>query len=304
MSESLKVMEAYVSGQARLGYAEFSPGPRPSDVILVSFPKSGSTWTCYLLHQLRSSGDHDFSDIKNEVVDITPGHWDPALNPFTPEQRFQPRTFKTHGSSTLCPRGARYIYVARDPRDSFYSLYSFIHDLFDLQEWVPPDEFFQSYYVERFGTGHDIGNVWEHFLDWHRLRDRMLWLHYEDLLEDLPRCLRGIADFMQVELDDKHLQLVLQRSSIDSMRSIASKLNPSPGNYVGKLVVEFGADTRKYAKTLKHGKMRRGVAGDGRKNLSEEIVRALDAEWTRRITPALGYRNYAEMREDCSFLNK
>jgi sulfotransferase family protein len=194
--------------------------------------------------------------------------------------------------------------MARDPKDSFYSLYSFIHDLFDLQEWVPPDEFLRSYYVERFGTGHDIGNVWGHFLDWHRLRDRMLWLHYEDLLEDLPRCLRGIADFMQIELDSKHLQLVLQRSSIDSMRSIASKLNPSPANYVGKLVIDFGADTSQYAKSLKHGKMRRGVAGDGRKNLSEQIIQALDTEWTRRITPVLGYRNNGEMREECSFLNK
>jgi len=42
-ASALKVMEAYVAGQARLGYAGFEPGPRPTDVILVSFPKSGST---------------------------------------------------------------------------------------------------------------------------------------------------------------------------------------------------------------------------------------------------------------------
>jgi len=302
MSESLKVMEAYVAGQARLGYAEFSPGPRPSDVILVGFPKSGTTWTCYLLHQLRSGGDQAFTDIKNEVVDITPGHWDPARNPFTSEQRFHPRTFKTHGSSKLCPKGAKYIYLARDPKDSFYSLYCFIHDLFSLEERVPLDEFFRHYYVERFGTGHDIGNVWTHFADWHRYRDRMLWLHYEDLLEDLPRCLKGIAEFMEVDLDEDLLRLVLERSSIDAMRQIASKLNPSPDNYVGETVRKFGSDTQQYAHRLTHGKMRRGVAGDGNRNLPEEIVRALDAEWSRRITPVLGYRDYNEMRENCSFL--
>ena len=116
-------MEAYVAGQAQLGYAEFSPGPRSSDVILVSFPKSGSTWTSYLLHLLCSRGDHEFDDIKNVVVDITPGHWDPNRNPFLEEQTFQPRTYKTHGSSTLCPKGGKYIYLARDPKDSFISLY-------------------------------------------------------------------------------------------------------------------------------------------------------------------------------------
>ena len=39
MGSSPKVIEAYVAGQARLGYGEFVPGPEPSDVILVSLPK-------------------------------------------------------------------------------------------------------------------------------------------------------------------------------------------------------------------------------------------------------------------------
>jgi len=304
MSASLKVMEAYVAGQARLGYAEFSPGPRSSDVILVSFPKSGSTWTSFLLHSLSSRGDHQFDDIKNVVVDITPGHWDPARNPFLEEQAFQPRTYKTHGSSTLCPEGAKYIYLARDPKDSFISLYHFIHDLFDLDERVPIDEFYRSYYVERFGTGHDIGNVWSHFLDWHQFRDQpqVLWLHYEDLLEDLPRCLAGMSAFMGVDLDDELLGLILESSTIESMRRISSKLNPSPTNYVGELVLGFGPDTQGYAHKLEFGKMRRGRAGDGEQSLPGEILAKLEADWTGRITPVLGYETYHEMRAYCSYL--
>ena len=116
--------------------------------------------------------------------------------------------------------------------------------------------------------------------------------------------MKGIADLMQIDPDDDLLQLVLERSSINSMRCIASKLNPSPTNYVGKVVQQFGSETRRYAQRMKHGKMRRGVAGDGKKSLPEEILRALEAEWRHRITPVLGYRSYAEMRESCSFLNK
>ncbi len=304
MNTSLEVMQAYVAGQARLGYAHFSPGPLPSDVILTSFPKSGSTWTSYLLHELRSGGDHDFKDIKNEVVDITPGHWDPSRNPFTEDQRFHPRTFKTHGGATLCPKGAKYIYLARGPNDSFYSLYHFIHDLFDLDERVPLSDFLQHYYIDRFGTGHDIGNVWSHFLDWRRWKDQILWLHYEDLLEDLPRRLKGVADFIEVDLDDNLLELLLERSAMDSMRRIATKLNPSQHNFVGKVVLGFGPKTQRYAQRMKHGKMRRGVASDGDRNLPPEIAQALQAEWDRRIAPVLGYRNYAEMRQACSFLNR
>jgi hypothetical protein len=304
MHTSLKVMQAYVAGQAQLGYASFSPGPSPSDVILVAYPKSGSTWTSYLLHQLRSRGDHEFDDIKHEVVDITPGHWDPARNPFLEKQRFEPRTFKTHGSSRLAPAGARYIYLARDPTDSLYSLYNFIHDLFDLRERVPIEEFYRLYFVERFGTGHDIGNAWGHLTDWIRMRGdgRMLWLHYEDLLEDLPRCLEGIAGFMGVDLDDELFTLVLERSKMAAIRDISAKLNPSQDNYVGRLTRAFSPETDGYASRMQFGKMRKGVAGDGRQNMPEALLAELESEWRARVTPTLGYRNYAEIREDCSFL--
>lgn len=297
-------MKAYVVGQAALGYAEFAPGPDPSDVILTAFPKSGSTWTSYLLHQLRSGGDHDFDDIKHEVVDITPGHWDPAENPFSPAQRFHPRTFKTHGSYGLAPKGARYIYLARDPRDSLVSLYHFIHDLFQLQERAPMEAFYREYYVERFGAGHDIGCVWDHFLSWHPLRDRpeMLWIHYEDLLEDLPYCLRRISAHMGLDDDPKRIELVLERSAMDRMRAIRGKLDPSPDNYVGKLTRGFSGQTAGYAGDMKVGKMRKGVAGDGRTTLSDELLAQLAEEWTARITPALGYRDYEEMRAACSLL--
>ena len=60
-------------GQPKLGDAELSPGPRPTDDVLVSFPEPRSTWSSYLLDQLRSRSDEEFTDIKNEVVDITPG---------------------------------------------------------------------------------------------------------------------------------------------------------------------------------------------------------------------------------------
>ncbi|MCP4265644.1 MAG: sulfotransferase domain-containing protein [Candidatus Brocadiaceae bacterium] len=305
-NRNMETIKAYVVGQANLGYAEFEPGPRSSDVILVTFPKSGSTWTSYLLHQLHSRGDEEFRDIKDEVVDITPGHWDPTVNPFLIEHRYFPRTFKTHGSHKLCPKGGKYIYIARNPKDTLYSLYYFIHDLFDIKENVPIEDFYKDYYVERFGTGHDIGNVWDHFLEWypHRPDENVLWLHYEDLLEDRPKCIKAMAQFMGVELDDNLLQLILGRTSIDHMRQISSQLNPSQTNRVGKVVLKFAPEMMNYAKNMKFGKIRRGIIGDGQKNLPQRILSELEKEWYQRITSVLSYENYGEMRRDCSLLKK
>jgi hypothetical protein len=304
MKSPMEVFKAYVDGQARLGYAKFNPGPQPTDVILATFPKSGSTWTSYLLHQLRSGGDDDFDDIKNEVIDITPGHWDPSVNPFLAEGKWFPRTFKTHGSYDLCPKGGRYIYIARNPADTLWSLYHFIHDLFAIDEPAAIEEFYRDYYVERFGTDHDIGNPWDHFLGWlpHRNKDNVLWLHYEDLLEDRTKCIREIANFMGIALDEARLDIVLQHSAMEHMRTIAAKINPSSDNHTGKIVQRFGPLTQTYASDMKFGKMRRGATGDGKKNLPEGIRQSLAAEWDRRITPALGYGNYEEMRADCSLL--
>jgi hypothetical protein len=297
-SKGLDIMRAYVSGQAALGYPAFEPGPRPDDVILATFPKSGSTWTSYLLQQIRSGADDDFDDIKNEVVDITPGHWDPARQPFAEPQRFRPRTFKTHGSYTLCPKGAGYIYVGREPKDILWSLYHFIHDLLGIDEWVPLDRFYRDYFIERFGTGHDIGNVWDHILGWHPLRGEanMLWLHYEDLVLHTEPALRLLAGFMQVPLDGPLLGRLVAHAGMDHMRTIADRINPSPDNYVGRIVAGFGELTRSYAREMKFGKLRRGIPGDGSAGLPAELVQELDREWRSRITPKLGYADYAAMR--------
>ena len=296
--QGLEIIRSYVEGQARLGYAEFDPGPDTSDVILATFPKSGSTWTSYLLHQIRSSGNDDFVDIKEEVVDITPGHWKPENQPFSYKQDYQPRTYKTHGSYALCPKGARYIYVGRDPKDIFVSLYKFIHDLLGIEKKVPIDQFYRDYFIDRFNSGHDIGNVWDHILGWHQIRhqENVLWLHYEDIVKSRESSLRLIARHMGVDLEDPLLSLLIEHSQMEHMRGIGDKINPSPDNYVGKIVAEFGDLTKNYARKMTFGKMRRGVPGDGEKDLPDEIRQELDKEWQLRITPQLGYASYAQMR--------
>ncbi len=297
-SRGLDVIRAYVEGQARLGYGDFDPGPSAEDIILATFPKSGSTWTSYLLHQLKSGGDDAFDDIKHVVVDITPGHWDPARQPFAEQQKYRPRTYKTHGSYRLCPKGARYIYVSRDPVDIFWSLYQFIHDLLGITEPVAMDQFYSEFFVRRFDTGHDIGNVWDHILDWHRLagQDTMLWLHYEDLVGARASYLQLIADHMGVRIDEAAMQRVIANSSMEHMRTIARQLNPSPDNYVGQLVAEFSELTAGYARNMSFGKLRKGIAGDGAGSIPREILAEMDREWRERITPVLGFEDYQALR--------
>jgi hypothetical protein len=254
---------------------------------------------------VRSAGDDEFDDIKHEVVDITPGHWVPGEQPFAREQRFRPRTFKTHGSYRLCPKGAKYIYVSRNPKDIFWSLYKFLHDLLGIGDIIPVDLFYRHVFRDRFNSGHDIGNVWDHLLGWQCIRgqDNMLWLHYEDLVEHRGATLAAMAGFMGVRLSEAGLQLLVQHSQMEHMRGIADKINPSPDNYVGRIVAGFGDLTRNYARRMEFGKLRRGIPGDGRLNLPDEIMQELDREWRERITPRLGFNDYQDMKNAWSLFS-
>ncbi len=49
----------------------------------------------------------------------------------------------------------------------------------------------------------------------------MLWIHYEDLHEDLPACVKLLADFLQIGHDDPELQqLAVEQASIEHMRKV------------------------------------------------------------------------------------
>jgi hypothetical protein len=160
--------------------------------------------------------------------------------------------------------------------------------------------------VARFQSGHDIGNTWDHFLGWHphRADDNVLWLHYEDLIEDRKTCIDAIAQFMGIMLTERALRLVVERSEMQAMRKIASKINPSPDNYVALITAAFGPHTGDYGRSMKFGKMRRGKVGDGGQNLPDTILTELEKEWHQRITPTFGYADYEQMRGACSLLRR
>src|SRR5579864_1813408 len=107
----------------------------PDDVFLVSFPKSGNTWTRFLVANLVfPEQDVDFGNIHNLIPD-------PSA---TAKRRFdrmpRPRIIKSH--ECFDPRYPRVIYIVRDPRDVLVSQYHYhrkckrIDDDFPIAKFV------------------------------------------------------------------------------------------------------------------------------------------------------------------------
>jgi len=90
----------------------------PDDTFLVSFPRSGNTWTRFLVCNLINPDDPvNFAQLESripEIYDVT----DRALRAFP-----RPRIIKSH--ECFDPRYKKIVYIVRDPRDVLISYYDF-----------------------------------------------------------------------------------------------------------------------------------------------------------------------------------
>src|SRR5258707_11864652 len=100
-----------------------------ADVFVVSYPRSGNTWTRFLIGNLINPDVHlTFSNVESRIPEIY----------FNPDRKMRalprPRVLKSHES--FQPHYPRVIYIVRDPRDVAGLYYN--HAL----EWGNvPDEF-------------------------------------------------------------------------------------------------------------------------------------------------------------------
>ncbi len=204
--------------QRRVRTMEFIP--RSSDVFLVTYPRSGTTWMQMILYQMTTDGAMDFP----HIAEFCP--WFErslrAANAF--ELRPSPRIFKSHFSWRQIPKGAgRYIYVARNGRDvavSYFHLYRRYNGYTGTF-----DEFFTQFLKGKVA----FGSWFEHVRGWweHRHDDNVLFLTYEELQRDLDGCLQRIADFCGWQLSPEKLQTVKERSSFAFMKQHESRFDPA-----------------------------------------------------------------------------
>ena len=96
--------------------------PRPDDIFVVTYPRSGTTWMQMILYQLTTEGNMNFPHITMVCPWFERLLKDGAAFDALPS----PRVFKSHLSYRKIPKGpCKYIYVARDGKDVAVSYYHF-----------------------------------------------------------------------------------------------------------------------------------------------------------------------------------
>ncbi|TMP24608.1 hypothetical protein CWB99_21590 [Pseudoalteromonas rubra] len=184
--------------------------PDPSDIIIATYPKSGTTWMQAILHQLTTDGNLDniehimrFSPYLEEELDRV-------------EKMGPGRIIKTHltpEKMTIMPN-TKYIYVQRDGLDS--AIAYFEHHKLVSKYQGSFDDFFKKY----INGDVPYGSWFEHVLKWSELKDHdnCLFIDFEDLKKNPRQEIEKIANFLGLSLSENELARVLERSSFEYMK--------------------------------------------------------------------------------------
>lgn len=259
--------------------------PQPTDVIITPYAKSGTTWVQQIVHGLRTGGSMDFDEITSVIPWLEMAH-DLGMDLEQP-QVAPPRAFKSHLSWELAPKGARYIYVIRDPKDVVVSTYHFLEGWWFETGAIALAEFARA----QFLNPKRANPYWAHVRSWwpHRNDPEVLFLCYEDMKQDLPRTVRRIAAFIGCALDNELLDIVGHQSSLDFM-SVHKR------QFDDHLIREARDTLCGLPPGGDSAKVRTGNVGDHTRELSAEIIAELDRIWREEIEVPLGFPSYAALR--------
>jgi hypothetical protein len=240
----------------------------PDDVFLTSYPRSGNTWTRFLVGNLVHTEEPvTFLNVECLVPDMYK-HSDRYMRNLP-----RPRILKSH--EVFDPRYRRVIYIVRDPRDVAVSQYHWemkqksVQDEYPIEQFVP--RWIEGIYWDRLANWGDHVTSW---LSTRQGRDSFVILRYEDLLANAQAELVKVARLLGIEPAPERLARAVDLSSADRMK----KLESTQG--------DKWVQTR-YTRQDK-AFVRKAASGDWRSVLSSQSVKEIETAWGAIMT-RLGY---------------
>lgn len=257
----------FMISQADMDLIEKEFVVQDDDVYVVTFPRSGTTWTEQIVHLLVNNGEQG----EKRLTDAVP--WLETL-PHRPSGMAETlkairgrRLFTSHLPYPLMPRAknttAKFIYVARNPKDVATSFY--FHD----QSKGGYEGTWEDHFQLFLDGGLTFGSYFDHVLPWWETSQReknILFLKYEDMKYDHAGSTAQIASFLDLQTDSQLIDRVVTLSSFKSMSS-------SQTTNFDWIPQREGVPTH----------FRKGNIGDWRNQFSEEQSQKLDAIFMEKM---------------------
>lgn len=253
---------------------EWTPGK--NDILVATFPKTGTTWTREIIRQLLFRNDEKLYKLSKAcempvlgyIESITKLKFD-IVKCFGMERTL----WGTHlpgdviDVDRLLKSGLKMIYVMRNPKDTLVSLKNFMVNspgskIPALKEYFPTDmeEFIRKTMKGETLIPTRLGEWYPHHIrSYYKYKDHpnVYFVKYEDLKKDPVAEIQKLANFIDVSLTEEELADVVNKTSFDNM-----KKNAGHG-------------------TKQTNMFRKGQAGNWKENISEQLSRDIDEKFAK-----------------------
>ncbi|KAA8499933.1 Sulfotransferase 1C3 [Porphyridium purpureum] len=312
-----------------------------TDVIIASSPKTGTTLVQQIANGIRTECDMTLFDQLEEIGDQVP--WVDLAHDldrdFEGPQVAEPRLFKSHLWWHSVPKGGKYIYVVRDPLDTAVSFFHFLHGwMFEPGE-LTLHEFVTDFWLVRdssqMGPGSPASYM-HHLVSYYAVRQQgnVLWLFYEDLIEDKEAQVRRMYRFLgrdepsadqmarvldfssfafmkrhESKFDEKLVRAKSTQLPLSSAPAASDRIDGTPSSR------QEQQGTRQQARTAPSGavlspsspapvkstlpvqsKVREGRRGSGTRELEPSTIAMIERYWTKEVYPTTGCLTYEDLR--------
>ncbi|GFT23522.1 hypothetical protein NPIL_431561 [Nephila pilipes] len=236
---------------------------RNGDIIICSYPKTGTTWLQYIILQIISKGK-DFPSLNDALVKVVPFMELTGKGPIEEMQGL--RIYKHHYPFDMIKKNknAKYLYIYRNPEDTLVSYYHFMQNL--RHEKIDFDQFFE----ESLSSEIEYGRYFEHVLSFlaHKNDENLLLISYEKLYTNRKEEYLRIAKFLGEEYyqnlaeDEALMKLIMENTSFDHMKKNLPFVHP-----------QSKESSEEPVKTVDF--FRKGVIGDGKNKMSPDQIKRL-----------------------------
>lgn len=289
------------------------------DVIIVTYPKTGTTWLQQLCHQLRMikrfpSGHMDFDEISEEGV-VPWIEVGPSIGiDINAVQLGIPRFFKTHQSlSQLSLLDARFVCTLREPEAVLLSYFKFmvakglagkkpdVNVFARCAQWATPD--FVTEKLKPF-DGHLFGtDLWTFFREIWICRDlpNVHVLVYDEMKKDLDAMLPDLAGFLGLEasIANKDARsIILKMSSFQFMKDNEERFDDHHmGPRIATIMKKKGGPAS-VPPSRTSSKVGLQVGKDINTTINEETRALIQSMWEKNVTPFTGHKSYNDLVAD------
>ncbi|XP_026829310.1 sulfotransferase 1C4 isoform X2 [Ooceraea biroi] len=222
---------------------------RPDDTWVLSYPRSGTTWTQELVWLLSNNLDFDtakknllaerfpfleFSmynhpEVTQEFVEMNKGdekkqHLCRELGKPGYEviaSISSPRFIKSHFPFSMLPGildvGCKIVYVARNPKDVAVSWYH-LNRAIKTQEYIGDFVTFWNYFRNDLTPW---SPYWAHLKEAWALKDHpnLLFMFYEEMMQDFPKAIKKVAKLLGKTYTDEQIDKVVDFLNIKNFRN-------------------------------------------------------------------------------------